>query len=141
VKPNLAELSASLGEGSAVSRDPALGELAQLAERLRERGAASVWLSLGRRGSLLVSGAGALHFSAPVERVVNAVGCGDALAGGLAAGIARGLELADAAALGAAAASDKLGRLHSGRVERAGVERLLRRVERAPISAEAAVGP
>jgi 1-phosphofructokinase len=141
VKPNLAELSESLGEGPAAGRDAALAELAQLAERLRERGAASVWLSLGRRGSLLVSGAGALHFSAPVERVVNAVGCGDALAGGLAAGIARGLDPADAAALGAAAAADKLGRLHSGRVERAGVERLLGRVERAPVSAEAAVGP
>ena len=140
VKPNLAELSALLGTGAAAGRDPTLAELVELAEGLRERGAASVWLTLGRRGSLLVSDAGALHLSAPVERVVNTVGCGDALAGGLAAGIARGLGLADGAALGAAAAADKLGRLHSGRVEHAGVERLLGRVERVPVSAEAAVG-
>jgi 1-phosphofructokinase len=141
VKPNLAELSASLGQDVAAGADPELAELAELAERLRERGAASMGVSLGRRGSLLVSDAGALHLSAPVERVVNAVGCGDALAGGLAAGIARGLELADAAALGVAAAADKLGRLHSGRVERAGVVRLLNRVRRTPVSAQAAVGP
>ena len=44
-------------------------------------------------------------------------------------GIARGLDLRDAAALGVAAAADKLGRLHSGRVESAGVERLLAQVE------------
>ena len=120
--------------------DAPLGALAAFAERLLERGAGAVWLSLGRRGSLLVSDVGALHFNAPGDRVVNSVGCGDALAGGLAAGLARGLDLPDAAALGVAAAADKLGRLHSGRVERAGVERLLAQVERAPIPAATAVG-
>ena len=87
-----------------------------------------------------MTAAGALHLSAPAERVVNAVGCGDALSGGLAAGIARGLELADAAALGVAAATDKLGRLHSGRVDRAAVERLLAVVRRSPVAADAVVG-
>jgi 1-phosphofructokinase len=141
IKPNLAELSALVGERVAPGRDAPLAVLAEFAERLRGRGAGAVWLSLGRRGSLLVSDPGALHFNAPRERVVNAVGCGDALAGGLAAGIARGLELRDAAALGVAAAADKLGRLHSGRVESAGVEQLLAHVERVPVAAEAAVGP
>jgi len=88
---------------------------------------------------VLASGAGTLHFNAPGDRVVNAVGCGDALAGGLAAGVARGLDLPDSAALGVAAAADKLGRLHSGRVDSAGVERLLAQVERVPVPAEAAV--
>ena len=136
VKPNLAELSALLGRGAADARDAPIWALAALAERLRESGAGAVWLSLGRRGSLLVSAAGALHFNAPAERVVNAVGCGDALAGGLAAGIARGLELTDAAALGVAAGADKLTRLHSGRVEQAGVDRLLPQVRRAAVRAE-----
>jgi 1-phosphofructokinase family hexose kinase len=140
IKPNLAELSALVGERVAPGREAPLAVLAEFAERLRGRGAGAVWLSLGRRGSLLVSDTGALHFNAPRERVVNAVGCGDALAGGLAAGIARGLDLRDAAALGVAAAADKLGHLHSGRVESAGVERLLARVESVPVAAEAAVG-
>jgi len=139
IKPNLAELSALVGERLA-GRDAPLAVLAEFGERLRGRGAGAVWLSLGRRGSLLVSDRGAVHFNAPGERVVNAVGCGDALAGGLAAGIARGLDLRDAAALGVAAAADKLGRLHSGRVESAGVERLLARVESVPVAAGAAVG-
>ena len=139
VKPNLAELSALLGGGAAPGRDAPLAVLAGLAERLRDRGAGAVWLSLGRRGSVLASDAGALHFNAPGDRVINAVGCGDALAGGLAAGVARGLDLPDAAALGVAAAGDKLGRLHSGRVQRAGVDRLLAQVERVPVPAEAAM--
>jgi 1-phosphofructokinase family hexose kinase len=139
VKPNVAELSALLGEAATPDPDAQLAVLAGLAERLRERGAGAVWLSLGRRGSILASDAGVFHFNAPGDAVVNAVGCGDALAGGLAAGIARGLDLPDAAALGVAAAADKLGRLHSGRVESTGVERLLARVERVPVPAEAAV--
>jgi len=139
-KPNLAELSALLGEGVAPGRDAPLGVLAEAAERLRERGAGAIWLSLGKRGSLLVSDRRAFHFNAPGQRLVNAVGCGDALAGGLAAGIARGLDLPDAAALGVAAAADKLGHLHSGRVECAAVEQLLAHVERVPVAAEAPVG-
>jgi 1-phosphofructokinase len=139
VKPNIIELSALLGEDAAPGRDAPLAVLAGLAARLRERGAGAVWLSLGRRGSLLVSEAGSWGFNAPGERAVNAVGCGDALVGGLAAGLARGLELPDAAALGIAAAADKLGRLHSGRVERAGVERLLAQVERTPVPMQATV--
>ena len=140
VKPNLAELSLLPGAGAVRGGDAPLGALAAFAERLLERGAGAVWLSLGRRGSLLVRDVGALHFNAPGDRVVNSVGCGDALAGGLAAGLARGLDLPEAAALGVAAAADKLGRLHSGRVERAGVERLLAQVERTPIPAATAVG-
>jgi 1-phosphofructokinase family hexose kinase len=139
VKPNRTELSALVSEGAASDRDAPLAVLAGLAERLRERGPGAVWLSLGRRGSVLASDASALHFNAPGDRVVNAVGCGDALAGGLAAGVARGLDLPDSAALGVAAAADKLGRLHSGRVDSAGVERLLAQVERVPVPAEAAV--
>jgi 1-phosphofructokinase len=139
VKLNLPELEALLGRR--VERDAPLELFAAIADRLREAGAGAVWLSLGARGSLLSGAAGSIHFSPPPERIVNAVGCGDALAGGLAAGIARGLELADAAALGVAAAADKLGRLHSGRVERAPVERLLAQVERARVPTGAVAGP
>jgi tagatose 6-phosphate kinase len=138
VKLNLAELAAVLGQD--VEPDAPLPRLAAFAEGLRDHEPGAVWLSLGGRGSILARGAGSVHLSAPAERVVNAVGCGDALAGGLAAGIARGLELADAAALGVAAATDKLGRLHSGRVDRAAVERLLALVRRSPLTIDAVVG-
>jgi 1-phosphofructokinase len=140
VKPNLAELTALLGDEVSAEGDPPIPALAALAERVRESGAGAVWLSLGPQGSVLVSAAGRLHFSAPTERVVNAVGCGDALAGGLAAGIARGLDLPSATALGVAAAADKLGRLHSGRVDRGAVERLVALVRCTPVPAEAVAG-
>ena len=126
VKPNAAEAAALLGAG---------GPDADLALALRDRGAGAVWLSAGDRGSVLATGDGAWHLAGPrPEAVVNAVGCGDALVGGLAAGLARGLPLLEAAALGTAAAADKLRHLHSGRVDGAAVERLLPAVSRRPIA-------
>jgi 1-phosphofructokinase family hexose kinase len=139
VKPNFAELTALLGTHVVQRQHKPAALLAEFTKRLRENGPNAVWLSLGERGSLLTSAAGTLHLSAPAERTVNAVGCGDALAGGLAAGVYRRLDLPDAAALGVAAAADKLGRLHSGRVERAAVERLVTRVRSVPVTAETVV--
>jgi fructose-1-phosphate kinase PfkB-like protein len=138
VKLNIEELEAVLGHH--VGRDTPMSSLAKLAERLRENRNGAVWLTLGARGSLLVGPAVSLHLSAPAGRIVNAVGCGDALAGGFAAGIARGLEPADAAALGVAAATHKLGRLHSGRVERTAVQRLVALVRSCPVSVGAVAG-
>jgi fructose-1-phosphate kinase PfkB-like protein len=89
------------------------------------RGAAAVWLSLGAEGSVFSDAGGSIRLTGPPPaRVVNSVGCGDALVGGFAAGLIAGMEAREAAALGAAAAADKLGRLHPGRVERAAVEAL-----------------
>ena len=88
-----------------------------------------VWLTLGDRGSLLLDESGsAWRLTLDPPRLVSAVGCGDALLGGLAAGLARGLALLDAARLGVAAAADKLGRAHPGLVESEGVIALLPRV-------------
>jgi 1-phosphofructokinase len=127
VTPNAAEAAAVLG-----------GEkpLEAMAHGLRDRGARAAWLSAGPDGSVLADGAGAWHLSAaPPAAVVNAVGCGDALVGGLAAGLARGLALLDAAALGVAAATDKLRHLHSGRVDGAAVEAGVGAVTRRRITA------
>jgi fructose-1-phosphate kinase PfkB-like protein len=72
-----------------------------------------VWLSLGADGSLLSTRDGTWRLTPPPSRaIVNAVGCGDALVGGLAAGLVRGLDLLEAARLGTAAATDKLAWLH-----------------------------
>ena len=122
-KPNAAEAGAPA--------DASIETLHGFTAALRARGAAAVWLSAGAAGSVLAGADGAWHLSLrPAGSVVNAVGCGDALLGGLAAGLVRGLALLDAAALGVAAAADKLRHLHSGRVERAAVEPLLARVTR-----------
>jgi 1-phosphofructokinase family hexose kinase len=122
VLPNAAEAAVLLAEPPA--SDPAA--LAAAARRLCGRGAGAAIVSAGAVGAVAAADGRAHHARARrVPAPVNAVGCGDALAAGVATGLARGDGLARALALGVAAASDKLGRLHPGHVERAAVEALL----------------
>lgn len=138
VKPNTAEASALLGE--VLDEDAPVGELLVAAAKLQDAGAKSVWLSLGERGSLLLGADGAAwRLTLAPPRIVSAVGCGDAMVGGLATGLVRGLPLLEAARLGVAAAGDKLGRADPGLIDAEGVAALepLVRVERlaSPIDA------
>jgi 1-phosphofructokinase family hexose kinase len=138
VAPNLAEAGELLG----VELDSGLGdpELAAIVDAIRERGAAAVWLSLGSEGSVLSMAGGSFRLNAPAPgRIVNTVGCGDALVGGFAAGLIMGQDLMSAAALGTAAAGQKLAHLHPGRVDRAAVEALVPVVDRAPLEPQVAV--
>jgi 1-phosphofructokinase len=92
VKPNSDELAEAVG-GTLTT----LGDVAEAAQILRERGAGAVLASLGPDGALLVDADGALHGKAPVDNVVSTVGAGDALLSGFLAGGGRG---PDALALG-----------------------------------------
>lgn len=68
------------------------------AHALLARGCASVLLTLGARGAYLVSEAGAdVHLDGVPAAVVDPTGAGDACCGALAAALARGRSLADAA--------------------------------------------
>jgi 1-phosphofructokinase len=81
VKPNVHELADVTGRGIRT-----VGDVVDAADELRARGVASVLVSLGGDGAVLVDGSGAVHGRAPVADVVNTVGAGDAfLAGYLAA--------------------------------------------------------
>lgn len=84
IKPNLQELESVSG--------PLRGRqaIADAAERLRDRGARWVLVSLGSEGALLVSERG--RWEAPGLRVpvVNPAGAGDGMTACLATGIARG---------------------------------------------------
>jgi 1-phosphofructokinase len=114
-------------------------ELAAIADAIRSRGAATAWLSLGAEGSMLADAEGAIRITAPApEPAINAVGCGDALIGGFAAGYLAGRDLRSAAVLGAAAASDKLAHLHPGRVERGAVEAIEASVTVTPLAGRVA---
>jgi 1-phosphofructokinase family hexose kinase len=124
VKPNLAEASSFLGRP--LAEDAPLEELLAAARALQRLGARHVWLSLGPRGSLLLeTGGTATLLSLAVPTVVSAVGCGDAMLGGLAVGLARGWPLLDAARLGVAAAGEKLARADPGLVDGDAAEGLL----------------
>jgi 1-phosphofructokinase family hexose kinase len=109
---------------------PTNGELLALCDEIRAAGAGAVWLSLGADGSMLAASERAQRLRAPAPPTpVNAVGCGDALLGGLLAGLAEGAGMPAAAALGVAAATDKLTHLHPGRVDPARVRALATEVE------------
>ncbi len=121
VKPNLAEAAGY--SGVAVPTAEPLEHLVRLVRDLQEGGARNAWVSLGERGSLLGMEDGVVwHLPAPfASAAVNAVGCGDALAGGLVAAILDGQSLLEAAVQGVAAAASKVRHLHSGRVDPAQV--------------------
>ena len=81
VKPNTHELATATQRTLAT-----LGDVVAAAQVLRERGVATVLVSLGGDGAVLLDRAGVWHGTAPVDRVVNTVGAGDSfLAGFLAA--------------------------------------------------------
>ena len=96
--PNEVELAALAGSGSTSAR----------ARRLLgddPGGGRAVLVSLGRRGALLVVGRRARSIAAPRVDAVDTVGAGDALNGALAAGLAAGMDLAEAAHRAVVAAS------------------------------------
>lgn len=81
IKPNGEELAELTGRTLAT-----VGDVADAAAILLERGVRTVLVSLGPDGAVLVQDGLRLHGLAPVSRVVNTVGAGDAfLAGYLAA--------------------------------------------------------
>ena len=124
VTPNRDEVS----EATA-TRTPQLGELARLVR-------APSWITLGADGSLFTPSEGEswhLTLAAP-GAAVNSTGCGDALVGGYAAGIAEGLAPADAAALGVAAAASKLTHLHPAAIDPAQARALADTVTRQRIA-------
>jgi ribokinase len=96
--PNEGELAALAGE---------TGSPATRAKRLLGPGSSgrAVLVSLGPKGAILVSGGRVEAIPAPRVEVVDTVGAGDTLNGALAAGLAAGLDLAEACRRAVVAAS------------------------------------
>jgi fructose-1-phosphate kinase PfkB-like protein len=81
IKPNASELAEATGRPVVTVSDAV-----QAAEALRNRGAGTVVVSLGRDGALLVDDDGTLHAKAVVHNPKSTVGAGDALLAGYLAG-------------------------------------------------------
>lgn len=105
--PNQSEARILLG----LAPDDPHDDLA-LCERLRALGATTVVMTRGERGAVIVDANGAVVVEPFEVEVTDTTGAGDAFNGALAAGLAAGNELQDAARLAAAAgalACTKLG--------------------------------
>ena len=113
VKPNRAELAVTLGRP--LDDDEALRDAMR---ELNDRGARWVVVSDGPRPVWMSGEATVQRFDLPrVEKVVNPIGCGDCMAGGIATAIAEGATMSDAAKLGIAAAIDNLATLQPARLD------------------------
>jgi ribokinase len=75
------------------------------ADRLREAGCATVAITLGERGAVLVSHKGAWHAAAPEVHVVDTTAAGDGFVGALAVSILQGLGQSEALRLAVATGS------------------------------------
>jgi len=78
---------------------------AAAADVLRHLGARGVLVTLGASGLLASTDAGDRHHAAPVVQAVDTTAAGDTFVGGLSCGLAEGLALPEAIALGQAAAA------------------------------------
>ena len=95
VKPNRSELQAAMNRPL-----PTMADVHQAALELLEMGAQNVLVSLGSEGALWVSERGAMVAPAIPVRVQSTVGAGDAMVGGVMAGLEK---TGDVLAYGAAA--------------------------------------
>ncbi|MBX5041244.1 ribokinase [Rhizobium lentis] len=80
------------------------------ADRLRARGAATLIVTLGSEGALVLDASSRLHIPAEKREAVDASGAGDCFAGTLAGLLAQRATLADAARLATRAAGIAVGR-------------------------------
>ena len=117
VKPNADELAELTGRALAT-----LGDVVDAAGELRRRGARAVLASLGSDGAILLDDSGCYFGQARVDRVVSAVGAGDALLAGFLAGGANGPRALREGLAWAAAAVQHEGTLYRGRAPRINVD-------------------
>lgn len=99
IKPNVRELEELVGRE--LTDEATIGRAAR--EIIGHRGAEVVIVSLGRAGVLLVTGDILQRIAAPSVRLQSKVGAGDAVVGGLVAGLSQGMALPEATRYGVAA--------------------------------------
>jgi fructose-1-phosphate kinase PfkB-like protein len=128
IKPNQSEVGRTL-QISADSEDT----LRDGMRRLVDLGAQWVVVTRGRAETLITDGVSFWRIHTPQVRVVSAIGSGDAFAAGLAAGLARGEDVPQACALGAACGSANAMTPDAGHVREEDVEMLGRPIHVDPV--------
>jgi sugar/nucleoside kinase (ribokinase family)/fructoselysine-6-P-deglycase FrlB-like protein len=122
-EPSLEELQELTGTGSAVDG----------LSVLEAAGVRRAVVKAGADGAYVLEGTSVLHIPALATEPVDSTGAGDTFCGGVAAGLARGLALADAVGLGVAVAGTAIRssgslRLLDGAVQRGELEAAARRL-------------
>jgi tagatose 6-phosphate kinase len=136
LKPNLFELC-QLDRGPRDVRqemglgDLALSDLLAAAHRVQQRGIEMVVVSRGERGVIALDRQGrAWQAAVDLDRAaVDAVGSGDALAGGLLVGLVRGMPFAEMLRLGVACGAANTLLAGAGRCRREDIDRLSHRAQ------------
>jgi 1-phosphofructokinase len=100
IKPNNHELGEIFGV-KIQSRE----EIIQYAQKLRDKGAENIIISMAAHGALLLCDEGVYHASAPKGIVKNSVGAGDSMIAGFLASYSQNLNIVDAFKYGAASGS------------------------------------
>jgi tagatose 6-phosphate kinase len=114
VKPNREELGQTLGRSLEDDAD-----LLAAMRDLNRRGAQWVVVTQGAKSVWITSSDSAYRLTPPrISEVVNSIGCGDALAAGIAWATRQGNSMVDAVRFGIGAAADNLGKLLPCRLER-----------------------
>jgi 6-phosphofructokinase 2 len=124
IKPNLRELSFAIGR-----KLSDLNEIIEAAEKLREKGATLVLVSMGAKGILLVTKKARFHAVPPTVPVKNTVGAGDSAVAGFMYGIHRGYELEKCLRYAVAAGTATTLREGTALAEREDVMRLFPRIQ------------
>jgi 1-phosphofructokinase family hexose kinase len=131
VKPNHAELEATLGRSLADERAVVEGM-----QELRKRGARRVVVTAGKNPTLAADASGCWRITNPSIRAVNAIGSGDSVTAGLVWSLLQGATLDEACRWGSAAGAANALSLMPGDLEFAEVQRLAPLVKVERLSAE-----
>ncbi len=123
IKPNRDEIEALCG-GPVAGPEAAF----KAGRTLVAGGVGTVIVSLGAGGALLVDRSRAWHAFVPAGEVRNAVGSGDCLLGGVAVGLARGLDQEDVLRLGVACGTANARSDETGVVKPADIDAVLPQV-------------
>jgi tagatose 6-phosphate kinase len=117
IKPNREELAATIGQSLADDDD-----LLRAMADLHCRGAQWVVVSEGKQAVWVRGAGGTFRLEPPkIDRIANPIGCGDVLAAGIAAALARGADPPEAVRFGMAAAAESALELFPARLDPATV--------------------
>lgn len=124
IKPNIHELSHLVGK-KLDKRE----EILQAARKINRKGIATVLVSMGPRGILLVSDGKGYQAVPPKVEVVNTIGAGDSSVAGFIYGLSKGFELKEALIWATAAGTATTLRRGTALATREEVERIVPQVE------------